>query len=127
MDEKQALATLQKRYKKQNDYNKTKYDRVNVMLPTGTKNRIQETGQSMNGFIVAAVLQALEEYEAAAAPVSIDHEQETISSATMAAYMAPPETKEEQPETAAPLASDVARLRAIAEQAKRNNQELRNE
>lgn len=125
MDEKQALETLKKRYKKQNDYNKTKYDRVNVMLPSGTKERIQETGQSMNGFIVAAVLQALEEYEAAAAPVSADQEQRTNIS--MAAYMAPPETKEEQPETAAPLASDVARLRAIAEQAKRNNQELRNE
>lgn len=78
MDEKQALATLQKRYKKQNDYNKTKYDRVNVMLPTGTKSRIQATGQSMNGFIIAAVLQALAEYEAAAAPASVDQEQETI-------------------------------------------------
>lgn len=118
MDGKQAIETLKKQYRRQNNYNKNNYDRINVMFPTGTKNRIQATGQSMNGFIIAAVLQALEEYEAAAA----DQEQET-----MAAYMVPPETKEEQPEAAAPLASDVGHLRAIAEQAKRNNQELRNE
>ena len=60
MDGEQAIETLKKQYKRQNNYNKNNYDRINVMFPTGTKNRIQATGQSMNGFIIAAVLQALE-------------------------------------------------------------------
>lgn len=127
MDADKAKKILEKRYKKQNEYNKENYYRVSVLFEKDVKNRIKATGQSANSFIKAAVLAALDAYESGTAPVSADHEQETISTATMAAYMAPPETKEEQPETAAPLASDVARLRAIAEQAKRNNQELRNE
>lgn len=125
MDPNKARKILEKQYKKQNEYNKENYYRVSVLFPKDVKERIAATGQSANSFIKAATLQALEEYEAAAAPASADQEQETNIST--AAYMVPPETKEEQPETAAPLASDVARLRAIAEQAKRNNQELRNE
>ena len=36
------------------------YDRILVRLPKGTKNRIQATGATVNGYIVRAVLSALD-------------------------------------------------------------------
>lgn len=40
------------------------YDKVLIRFPRGTKERIQETGQSVNGFTVAAVLRALDSTQA---------------------------------------------------------------
>lgn len=64
MTEKRAKNTLEKRYKKQNDYNKIKYDRVSVMLPAGVRDRLRAAGVvSLNGFIVDLVLSELEKME----------------------------------------------------------------
>ena len=40
-------------------YQEKKYDRVSVLLPAGTKELITATGESVNGYIVDAVLDAL--------------------------------------------------------------------
>lgn len=58
-----AVETLQKRYKKQNEYIKNAYDRISVTLPKGTKERIQATGESVNGYITRLVLEDLERKE----------------------------------------------------------------
>lgn len=42
-------------------YQKANYDRVGVLLPKGTKERIQSTGESVNSFINKAVEKALQE------------------------------------------------------------------
>lgn len=42
------------------NYEAANYDKVLVRLPHGTKDRIQATGDSVNGFIVRAVLSALD-------------------------------------------------------------------
>lgn len=41
-------------------YKKENYDRILVLLPKGTKERIQATGETVNGFINKAVLERLE-------------------------------------------------------------------
>lgn len=41
-------------------YQEKKYDRVSVLLPAGTKELITATGASVNGYIVDAVLDALD-------------------------------------------------------------------
>lgn len=61
--EKKALAALdrqRKQYARQNDYIKNNFERVSVTLPKGTKERIKATGQSVNGFINNAVMEALD-------------------------------------------------------------------
>ena len=57
-----ALEQQRKRYKYQNDYIKDSYDRVSVTLPKGTKNRITETGETVNGLINRLVREYLENY-----------------------------------------------------------------
>ena len=66
VDAKQAKKTLEKQYKRQNEYIKNTFDRVSVTLPKGTKERITATGESINGYInrvVAQELQRLEDQE----------------------------------------------------------------
>jgi len=66
VDAKQAKKTLEKQYRRQNEYIKNTFDRVSVTLPKGTKERITATGESLNGFInrlVAQELQRLEDQE----------------------------------------------------------------
>ena len=63
MDGKKAIETLQKRYKKQNDYIKNSYDRVSITLPKGTKDRIKANGYSINGLINELVLNWLNDQE----------------------------------------------------------------
>lgn len=41
-------------------YKKANYDRVTVLLPKGTKEKIQNTGETVNGFINKAVAEKLE-------------------------------------------------------------------
>lgn len=81
MDGEQAIKKLQKQYKRQNEYNKINYDRINVLLPRGTKARIAATGQSLNSFIVSVTLAALDQFEKGPAA-----KQEKSA----AAFMAPP-------------------------------------
>ena len=60
--QKKALAALErqtKQYKRQNDFIKNSYDRVSVTLPKGTKERITDTGQTINAFINDAVMEKL--------------------------------------------------------------------
>lgn len=68
IDPNKAVETLQKRYKKQNEYIKNAYDRISVTLPKGTKERIQATGESVNGYITRLVLEDLERQEAKTDP-----------------------------------------------------------
>lgn len=60
VDARQAKKTLEKQYKRQNDYIKQKYDRVSVTLPKGTKKRIAAAGETLNGFINRVILEELE-------------------------------------------------------------------
>ena len=59
MNEKQAKEQLEKMYKRQNEYIKNSFDRVSITLPKGTKERIKQTGESINGFINRVVLAEL--------------------------------------------------------------------
>lgn len=61
--EKKALAALErqkKQYQRQNNYIKGNFDRVSVTLPKGTKERIKETGETVNSFINRVVKKELE-------------------------------------------------------------------
>ena len=64
MTGKEAKERLSKQYKRQNEYIKEKYDRVSVVLPDKTKDRIKElTGKSCNAYISALVLADLDRLE----------------------------------------------------------------
>lgn len=55
----EAKRNLEKRYEKQNEYNKQKYDRVSLMLPAGERDKLRtiatERKQSLNAFILEAI------------------------------------------------------------------------
>jgi len=55
------VSEAQKRATK--EWEKRNYDNVNLRLPKGTKERIKNTGETLNGFIVSATLNKLKEYE----------------------------------------------------------------
>lgn len=55
------LASRKKQYKRQNDFVKENYDRIAVLLPQGVKDRIKNSGVSINAFCLDAILKALEE------------------------------------------------------------------
>ena len=44
-------------------YEKENYDKVLIRFPKGTKDRIKDIGESVNGFTVKAVLEKLEQLE----------------------------------------------------------------
>lgn len=48
-------AAEEKQYKRQNEYNAANYDRVTIMLPKGSKDRLKEqaqkSGKSVNAFL----------------------------------------------------------------------------
>lgn len=60
----EAKKMLEERYKKQNDYNKEKYDRVSVMFPSGYRDVVRKEAerekQSLNAFILEAVKEKME-------------------------------------------------------------------
>lgn len=58
--EKEKLERLNNRIKKQNEAIKENYDRVSIILPKGTKERITATGKSINGLINELVISYLE-------------------------------------------------------------------
>lgn len=62
-----AKRKLEKRYNRQNDYNRKNYDRVSVMLPAGERDRVREiakeSGKSLNAFIVEAIQEKIENIE----------------------------------------------------------------
>ena len=57
--EREKLERLNNRIKKQNQAIKENYDRVSIILPKGTKERITETGKSINGLINELVIDYL--------------------------------------------------------------------
>ena len=63
MDEKKMIENYKSRVKRQNEKAKENYDRINVMLPKGTKDRIQAQGLTINGFVNQLVLDKLDELE----------------------------------------------------------------
>lgn len=63
MDEKKMIENYKSRVKRQNEKAKENYDRISVMLPKGTKDRIQAQGLTINGFVNQLVLEKLEELE----------------------------------------------------------------
>ena len=52
------------------NYENENYDRVLIRFPKGTKERIQATGASVNGFTVAAVLAALDNRQSSATDIN---------------------------------------------------------
>ena len=63
MDEKKMIENYKSRVKRQNEKAKENYDRISVMLPKGTKGRIQAQGLTINGFVNQLVLEKLDELE----------------------------------------------------------------
>lgn len=63
MDEKKMIENYKSRVKRQNEKAKENYDRISVMLPKGTKDRIQAQGLTINGFVNQLVLEKLGELE----------------------------------------------------------------
>ncbi len=63
MDEKKMIENYKSRVKRQNKKAKENYDRISVMLPKGTKDRIQAQGLTINGFVNQLVLDKLDELE----------------------------------------------------------------
>ena len=63
MDEKKMIENYKSRVKRQNEKAKENYDRISVMLPKGTKERIQAQGLTINGFVNQLVLEKLDELE----------------------------------------------------------------
>ena len=59
MTGKEAKEKLKKQYDYRNEYTKQNYDRVSVTLPKGLKDEIRKYSDSVNGFIVSAVLDRL--------------------------------------------------------------------
>ena len=63
MEEKKMIENYKSRVKRQNEKAKENYDRISVMLPKGTKDRIQAQGLTINGFVNQLVLDKLDELE----------------------------------------------------------------
>lgn len=63
MDEEKVIENYKNRIKRQNEKAKANYDRISVMLPKGTKDRIQAQGLTINGFVNQLVLDKLDELE----------------------------------------------------------------
>lgn len=55
-----AKKTLEKQYRRQNEHIKENYDRCSITLPRGTKERIKERGESINGLVNRLVLEYLD-------------------------------------------------------------------
>ncbi len=63
MNNTEIASKYKERIKKQNEKIKQQYDRVNAILPNGTKERIHAQGYSINSFINAVVLAELDRLE----------------------------------------------------------------
>lgn len=64
IDANKAVERARKQYQRQNEWNKENRDRIGVLLPKGTKERIKAiTGMSISSYIVELVLKDLEQRE----------------------------------------------------------------
>lgn len=58
--DKEIADNMRERAKKQNERAKDLWDCISARLPKGTKDRITAAGESVNGYIIKAVLEKLE-------------------------------------------------------------------
>ena len=63
MDEKKAVEALKRQYNRQNKFIKENYDRQTVVFRKGIKERILQTGESVNSFVNRLVIAELERIE----------------------------------------------------------------
>lgn len=54
------MATSKAQVKAVRKYESANYDKITLMLPKGTKDRIKASGNTLNGFITKVVLEQLE-------------------------------------------------------------------
>lgn len=62
-DYEKLIEKQKARNKQSNDIIKNNYDRVSVILPKGTKERVKAAGESVNGLVNRLVLEFLETIE----------------------------------------------------------------
>jgi hypothetical protein len=60
MTGKEAKKRVVKQYKRQNEHIKNNYDRISITLPKGTKERILQREDSINGYVNRLITQDLE-------------------------------------------------------------------
>lgn len=62
-----AKRKLEARYNRQNEYNREKYDRFSLMLPSGYKEEVKRVakkdGKSLNAFILEAIREKMKNIE----------------------------------------------------------------
>lgn len=56
MTGEEALKRLSKQYKRQNEFIRESRDRITIVFPKGTKDRIRAHGESINGLVNRLVL-----------------------------------------------------------------------
>ena len=60
MTGKEAKKRVSQQYKRQNEHIKNNYDRISITLPKGTKERILQKEDSINGYVNRLIMQDLE-------------------------------------------------------------------
>ena len=60
MTGREARKKVVKQYKRQNEHIRNNYDRVSITLPKGTKERILQRENSINGYVNRLIMQDLE-------------------------------------------------------------------
>lgn len=60
MTGKEAKKRVVQQYKRQNEHIKNNYDRISITLPKGTKERILQREDSINGYVNRLIMQDLE-------------------------------------------------------------------
>ena len=70
----EKLKTINRQYKKKVEYIKQNYDRIGILAPPGTKERIKNlTGKSANAYILDLLLADLDRREQAAGTPEDSH------------------------------------------------------
>lgn len=59
MTGREARKKVVKQYKRQNEHIRNNYDRVSITLPKGTKERILQRENSINGYVNRLIMQDL--------------------------------------------------------------------
>ena len=60
MTGREARKKVVKQYKRQNEHIRNNYDRASITLPKGTKERILQKEDSINGYVNRLIMQDLE-------------------------------------------------------------------
>lgn len=62
MDERSAVEKLKRRYEYNNNFNKENYDRISLIVPKGTKDRIAKAGLKASTIAKELLLAYLDEH-----------------------------------------------------------------